>query len=69
MTIALKVRADETVDSKLAGLERKGRVFSLLLENIPHIEFGVMAYFNSSSTEACVFRARNRGLCMKTVQQ
>lgn len=49
MTIALKVRADETVDSKLAGLERKGRVLSLLLENIPHIEFGVMAYFNSSS--------------------
>lgn len=54
MTIALKVQADETVDSKLAGLERKGRVLSLLLENIPHIEFGVMAYFNSSSTEACV---------------
>lgn len=69
MTIALKVQADETVDSKLAGLERKGRVLSLLLENIPHIEFGVMAYFNSSSTEVCVFRARNRGLCMKTVQQ
>lgn len=62
MTIALKVRADETVNSKLAGLEREGRILSLLLENIPDIKFGVMAYFISSSTEACVFHARNRRL-------
>lgn len=67
MIIVFKVWVDKIVDFKLVGLERKGRVLLFLLENILYIEFGVMVYFNLLLIEACVFRVRNRGLCMKIV--